>query len=326
MRSRRRLRQMLKWMGLGVLLLLFMSGCMAQLTQSNSFSALTEAKRGFKTVVVPATATLEPVAQAPEAIFQTVKYPSSVGKLAAYLSPNPGDGQTHPAIIWITGGDSNSIGNVWSPAPRNNDQTAAAYRKAGIIMMFPSLRGGNDNPGVKEGFLGEVDDVLAAADYLSQQPYVDPQRIYLGGHSTGGTLALLVAQSSKRFRAVFSFGPVEAVSSYGQDSGLLPFDLANPEEVKVRSPIYWLESIQSPTWVFEGTDGNIDSLRAMAKQSTNPQIQWVELSGMDHFNMLAPVNEIIAQKIMQDTGKESNLAFSSTAIEQALKHSTRPQK
>ena len=39
--------------------------------------------------------------------------------------------------------------------------------------MYPSLRGGNDNPGVKESFLGEVDDVLAAFDYLSAQPYVE---------------------------------------------------------------------------------------------------------------------------------------------------------
>ena len=66
-------------------------------------------------------------------------------------------------------------------------------------MMFPSLRGGNDNPGNKEGFLGEVDDVLAAADFLSKQEFVDPNRIYLGGHSTGGTLVLLVAACSNKF-------------------------------------------------------------------------------------------------------------------------------
>ena len=82
-------------------------------------------------------------------------------------------------------------------------------------MMFPSLRGGNDNPGRKEGFLGEVDDVLAAADFLATVDYVDPRRLYLGGHSTGGTLVLLVAESSDRFRAVFSFGPVDDVSGYG---------------------------------------------------------------------------------------------------------------
>src|SRR5436305_720847 len=135
----------------------------------------------------------------------------AIGPTAAYLSPDPRDGKKHPAIIWITGGDCNSIGDVWTPEPRDNDQTAAAYRKAGILMMFPSLRGGNVNPGVREGFLGEVDDVLAAADFLAQQTYVEPGRIYLGGHSTGGTLVLLVAECSDRFRAVFSFGPVSDV-------------------------------------------------------------------------------------------------------------------
>ncbi len=35
-------------------------------------------------------------------------------------------------------------------------------------MMYPSLRGGNKNPGYIETFLGEVDDVIAAARYLAQ--------------------------------------------------------------------------------------------------------------------------------------------------------------
>src|SRR2546430_17631493 len=105
--------------------------------------------------------------------------------MAAYLSPDPRDGKKHPAIIWITGGDCNSIGDVWSPAPRANDQTASAFWKAGIIMMFPSLRGGNDNPGLKEGFFGEVEDILAAADFLAKQEDVDAKRNYLGGPRPG---------------------------------------------------------------------------------------------------------------------------------------------
>ena len=67
--------------------------------------------------------------------------------------------------------------------------------------MFPSLRGGNDNPGRREGFFGEVDDILAATDYLARQPHVDPKRIYLGGHSTGGTMVMLVAESTDRYCA-----------------------------------------------------------------------------------------------------------------------------
>src|SRR5262245_2004411 len=161
-------------------------------TQPSKTSALVEARRGFQTKVVRRQDAREPVPEPPPAVFRLIRYDAPAGKLAAYLSPDPKDGKKHPAIIWITGGDCNSIGELWQDAPASNDQTASAYRKAGIIMMFPSLRGGNDNPGIKEGFLGEVDDVLAAAEHLSQQEFVDPKRIYLGGHSTGGTLVLLV--------------------------------------------------------------------------------------------------------------------------------------
>lgn len=306
----------MKYKTLVVVALFCFSGCASHATQNESAASLVEARRGFKTVVMAPKGAKEPVEKAPTNVFLNLKYPAPSGDLAAYLSPNPGDGKKHPAIIWITGGDCNSIGDVWSPSSPDNDQTASAFRQSGIVMMFPSLRGGNDNPGVKEGFLGEVDDVLAAAKYLEKQPYVDSKRIYLGGHSTGGTLVLLVAECSDRFRAVFSFGPVEDVSGYGADSGFLPFDISNQKEVELRSPGHWLSSIQSPVWVLEGTEGNsnIEPLRAMAKASTNPKAHFIEISGADHFGTLAPANNLIAQKILQDTGATSNISLSTDEI------------
>jgi poly(3-hydroxybutyrate) depolymerase len=101
--------------------------------------------------------------------------------------------------------------------------------------LFPALRGGNDNPGTEETFLGEVDDVIAAADYLARQKSVDPRRIYLGGHSTGGALALLVAESTDRFRAVFAFGLVSGVSHY--PSQFTHCGTSIPREIELRSPI-----------------------------------------------------------------------------------------
>ncbi len=287
----------------------------SETAQSAQFTSLSEARRGFRTALLPQTSPQQAVEQAPFDLFRIIKYPASSGELAAYLSTPPGDGKKHPAIIWITGGDCNSIGDVWSPAPRSNDQTAAAFRKAGIVMMFPSLRGGNKNPGAKEGFFGEVDDVLAAASYLQKLDFIDPKRIYLGGHSTGGALVLLVAEYSDRFRSIFSFGPVGDISSYGANSGFLPFNMI-PREIKLRSPIYWLSSIKSPVWVFEGTEGNIDSLRAMAKISTNPNVHFIEIKRANHFAILAPTNELIAKKVLQDTGEASNISFSEDEVNQ----------
>jgi alpha/beta superfamily hydrolase len=310
------------------------TGCKPSVSTSSSSSSsssssasslsLTEARRGFKTAVEPQIGEREPVEKAPEALFRTVKYPASPGQFEAYLTPDPGDGKKHPAIVWITGGDCNSIGDVWSPSDRENDQSAAAFRKAGIVMLFPSLRGGNENPGTKEGFFGEVDDILAAVRYLEKQPYVDPQRIYLGGHSTGGTLALLVAESSDRFRAVFSFGPVDDVSGYGADSGFLPFNIANRKEVELRSPGYFLKSVRSPVWVIEGTEGNsnIDSLRKMAKTTTNPNVHFIEIAGSDHFATLAPTNDLLAAKIIADTATTSTLTLSEAEVNQNFTKST----
>jgi acetyl esterase/lipase len=274
--------------------------CSACTSKTNSTS-LAEARRAFKTqLAYSAGSASAPIP--PASVFLKITYPSAVGPLAAYLTPDPKDAGRHPAIIWITGGDSNSIDNLWNPSPPSNDQTAAAYRNAGIVMMFPSLRGGNDNPGKHEGFYGEVDDVLAAFDFLSKQPYVDPDRIYLGGHSTGGTLALLTAEVRNPFRAVFAFGPAGAITSYG--SNILPVDFSKYKDVEaqLRSPGYWLDSASGQVFVIEGANapGNMDALNAMKKISKNAAVHFVALAGVNHFSVLAPTNERIASKILQD--------------------------
>ncbi|UZW59863.1 alpha/beta hydrolase family protein [Lysobacter enzymogenes] len=255
-----------------------------------------------------------PALAPPPQVLQLVQYRAEGGQLSAYQTPRPDAAGKRPAIVWITGGDSNTLGDVWTEQPRDNDQTAAAFRDAGLVVMYPSLRGGNDNPGVREGFYGEVNDVLAAADYLAKLDYVDPQRIYLGGHSTGGTLALLVAQSDARFRAVFAFGPVADVSGYGER--YVPVAQDDDKEIRLRSPGYWLASIRSPVFVFEGDhDANTEDLEAMRKASANPLAHWYVVPRANHFSVLAPTNELIARKIQADTGPRTTIAFDAAELQ-----------
>jgi len=286
-----------------LLLVLLLLGCSSPEGNNNTLSrkpqkTLREAREGFVTQVVKSG---EPQ-EAPETPagneFKLVHYPSPVGDLAAYLTNDPGDGKRHPAIVWITGGDCNSIGDVWSPADRSNDQSASPFRKAGIVMMFPSQRGGNNNPGKREGFYGEVDDILAATDYLAKLPYVDPDQIYLGGHSTGGTMVMLVAACSDRYRAVFSLGPVASAEQYGGD--YVYCDLDEPKEINLRSPLLWLNSVKSPLFVFEGSEnGNWDSIQMMAAENVNPQVQFFRIPGHDHFSVIAPLAEKLADQIVK---------------------------
>lgn len=265
---------------------------------ANPTQTLVEARTGFTTKIVKQGENFGAPDSPDGSEFDLIHYQSTVGSLAAYVTKDPGDGAKHPAIVWITGGDNNSIGDVWSPQDRSNDQSASAFRKAGIVTMFPSQRGGNDNPGQREGFLGEVDDIVAATDHLASLPYVDPNQIYLGGHSTGGTMAMLVGECSDRYRAVFALGPVAAVAQYGGD--YVYCDPNNEQELMLRSPIFWMHCVNTPMYVFEGAQqGNWDgSIEVMADENKNPNIHFFKVPGHDHFSVIAPVAELLAGQIV----------------------------
>lgn len=293
---------------------LLVAGC-----QSTPDIPLSEARRVFATKLTTPADGVAPDVPPISSGMRLVSYASNVATLPAYLSVVPQDGVKHPAIVWITGGDCNTIdGGVWGDPSPDNDQTARAFRQAGIVTMYPSLRGGNANRNAKEGFYGEADDVAAAARFLAAQPGVDPQRIYLGGHSTGGTLALLAAECyPKQFRAVFSFGPVDDVSLYGGE--IFPH-LRNAErkEIQLRSPGYWVSYVGSPTFVFEGEESpNADCLRTMERNSKSPLTRFFIVPGADHFNVLAPVTRLVAQNILRDNQPQVNLVFTDADIAQA---------
>lgn len=258
---------------------------------------LPEARKGFQTKLHEKRKMGVPAPEPPADLFEMVRYPSAVGDLVAYVS-KPAAAGRHPAIIWLAGGFDSGVGAVaWEKAEEQNDQSARAFREAGIVLMLPSYRGGNTNPGHQEGFFGEVDDVVAAAGYLAQRPEVDPERIYLGGHSTGGTLALLVAASTDLFRGVFAFGPVSSASDYGQH--YLPYDVDDENESQLRAPIGFLSAITTPTFVFEGMESptNADALVEM-EAAPHGTVQFHAVPGRTHFSVLAPVTAVIAGKIL----------------------------
>jgi hypothetical protein len=272
-------------------------------------ATLRAAREGFVTKVsAPASGTALP--EPPPELFVRSDYRNPQDRtLAAYVTPDPGDGEKHPAIVWLTGGDSNTLEDFWTEGAASNDQSASAYRKAGLVMMFPTLRGGNVDTGGKEFFYGEVDDVLAAAEHLAQLAYVDPQYIYLGGHSTGGTLALLTAEASTRFKAVFAFGPVSKINRY--PASLVPDAILNDAaERELRSPVFWLDGLTTPTWLIEGAgEGNRDEVESMCSETRNPAIHCIVVPGFDHFSVLGHVSRMIAARMsVANTG----VAFSLT--------------
>lgn len=286
--------------------------------QHVSAQSFAEAHDAFQTTLVKKENDLDEIPAPPEGIFDLVKYPSKVGDLAAYVSSDPGDGQKHPLIIWVVGGWGNGIDDFpWCYPAWDNDQTGSAFWQAGVLTMYPSFRGGCGNPGNYETLFGEVDDIVSAYEYAASLPYVDPDRIYLGGHSTGGTRALLASEYTDKFRAVFAFGAVDKIEYHNNSQ--FTFDTDNEEEYKMRSPIYWLDSVKSPTFLIEGSDGNAANLRKIERASKNENIHCYIIEDADHFSVLAPLTRVAAQKIVADTGTASNISITQEELDAAMK-------
>jgi hypothetical protein len=262
---------------------------------------LAQARKGFVTKITLHTSTSSPVPTPPASLFVRSDYRNESGRvLPAFVTPDPNDDEKHPAIIWLSGGDTNSLGKFWEPSQGFKDQSIGAFQSAGVVTMFPALRGGNADSSAKEYFFGEVDDVIAAAESLAHLRYVNPDRIYLGGFGTGGTLALLAAEMSSKFAGVFAFGPVADIDRY-----LVPTTSANlfaidPQERKLRSPINWMHGIASPTYLIEGKNmpGNRDDVETLCrKAASNAQVHCVLVDGADQFSVLEKVSTVIAARL-----------------------------
>ncbi|WP_244584958.1 alpha/beta hydrolase family protein [Escherichia coli] len=253
----------------------------------------------------------------PKGVLDLIYYPAKDGDMAAFITPDPKDEKKHPAVIWLVGGYG-GIGSddyFWRSHPRSNDQSASAFRKAGIVTMIPSFRGENGNPGKYEMFYGELDDLENAREYLSKLPYVDPDRIYLVGHSTGGTRALLASELPNKYRAIFSLGGIPDLKKrvdMGPISVDIPFNQNNQKEFRLRSPGHYISSITTPTFYFEGGRDIWPEFYDLKKQARNENIPLhiYSIKRGDHFNIIIPTTELIAKKILLDKGETSNIKFS----------------
>jgi len=291
--------------------------------QAHKIEDLLERRSNFTTELKPSGYQSDgKAADPPRGVLDKVYYDSADGRLVAYVTPPPRDGKQHPAILWAHGGFGGIGSWLWEPATADNDQTIAAFRDAGIVVMCPSWRGENDNPGNFEMFYGEVNDLLNAHNYLSSLTYVDPERVYVAGHSTGGTLALLAASTKNDFRAVFSFGGSPdleeefAVKSYANT----PFNPARKLELYFRSPANFVRTIHHPTFYFEGSESiyteAAEQMESLARSEGRPFASYIIERG-NHFDILRPLTRLVAQQIVNDTSPECNIRITQESANDA---------
>lgn len=191
-----------------------------------------------------------------------VEFTSGDLKLKGWLSADANDGKKRPAVVYLHGGWAFGDGD-W--------EDAGPFAKAGFVLFMPMLRGENGNPGTYESFLGEVDDAVAAGQFVASLPNVDGSNVFVAGHSVGGVLTCLVSMLPSPYKGAAAFDGYVDMESWaaGSPDAHVPYDRNSPEEVRVRNPMAFAGSIRCPLRLYAGEDGREvnASLAAKARQA-----------------------------------------------------------
>jgi dipeptidyl aminopeptidase/acylaminoacyl peptidase len=120
----------------------------------------------------------------------------------------PKKGGRRPAVIFNHGGVSGVSVDV---KRRSRDLADEGY-----VVFAPTYRGEGGSQGRIEVAGGEVNDVLSAADLLSRNPRVAPDRMAIAGSSHGALISVLAAaRAPDRFRCVVdACGVMDVVTWY----------------------------------------------------------------------------------------------------------------
>lgn len=211
-----------------------------------------------------------------------VRLPGDGATLGGYLYKPEAGRPPHPALLLLHGFGR----NAWTD--RHLAELAAS---SGYKVLSLSLRGWLGSDGDNDQGGRQVDDVIAAIDWLRRLPSVDPGRIGLIGASMGGQVALLAAARRPAIRCVAAlFPPTDLPRWYEENPYVRPYldDIADAAGLAARSPINHANEIDVPVLMMHGDkDENVrldqslrmtETLRGLGKEA-----ELLIVSGASHF-------------------------------------------
>jgi dipeptidyl aminopeptidase/acylaminoacyl peptidase len=194
-----------------------------------------------------------------------VHYPSKDGKWTisafVYVPYNlPRNGE-HPAIVYVHGGPTAQTMNTFN-------RFVQYMANQGYIVIAPNYRG---STGYGKEFQhanlfdmggGDLQDVLAADDWIKQTGYVDPKKLILMGGSYGGYMTMMgVTKAPELWAAGVPIVPFVNwfTEIQNEDPVLQQSDLATMGDLEKnkalyedRSPINFVDKIKAPLYLLAG--------------------------------------------------------------------------
>ena len=194
-----------------------------------------------------------------------VHYPSRDGKWTisafVYVTRNMRRNAQNAAVVYIHGGPK-------SQSMDSFNRFIQHIVNQGYMVIAPNYRGGTgygkafEDANLFDMGGGDLQDVLAAADFLKQTGFVDPKKLVAMGGSYGGYMTMMAVTKAPD---VWAAGvPIVPFVNWfteieNEDPVLQQSDLAtmgdpkkNPELFRDRSPFFFVDQIKAPLLLLAG--------------------------------------------------------------------------
>lgn len=194
--------------------------------------------------------------------YESVTYKGYNGddiQMWVHYPPGFDRSKKYPLFLLIHGGPHNAIGDGFHF--RWNAQTFASW---GYVTAWPNFHGSSGfgqayadaiNPDWKSKSL---EDVLKAADWFKNQPWIDSERMVAGGGSYGGYLSSIILGTPQQpFKALLIHAAVydmysQMASDFAVHSTRFGNYWDNPALYQTISPHYFAANFNTPTLVSHG--------------------------------------------------------------------------
>jgi dipeptidyl aminopeptidase/acylaminoacyl peptidase len=193
--------------------------------------------------------------------YESVTYTGAEGKeiqMWVHFPPGFDPKKEYPLFMAIHGGPHGAWTDLFHF--RWNSQTFSSW---GYVTAWPNFHG---STGFGQAFTDSINpdwltkpyaDVIAAADWLAEQPWIDPERMVAGGGSYGGYLSSIILGREHPFNALVIHAAV--YDMYAQTSADFAVHAErfgpyweNPEIYQTISPHLYAENFTTPSLVIHG--------------------------------------------------------------------------
>jgi len=235
--------------------------------------------------------------------------PGSAMKIRVYLPPGEHAPHSLSCVLVAPAGTNMLVGNDLDDFDGNAYHAEALpYAEAGMVVIWYSLDGAHneDGPGIAKGWstaygafraagAGTVNGRNALEFALHRLPMVDPARIFSAGHSSAGTVSLLLGADEPRLRGSIAYAPGTDLEKFHEKllatpmseilfPGIRDFD-------RKASPKNQVARLQRPVFLFQAKDDSKVPLPTTERfvellRLTNPRVTFQTVETGDHYEAM----------------------------------------